>query len=159
VFVQPVPTGLRWARHPLGLGSFVPSIDRPDTLPGALCPSGGEPSAHPGVQHTHEVSAQECLRLAGEPYSLALGGLVWHALLLRSQGAMASTFVACGAWLSSLSPNNNRIKCTFRNHLPWAVLSGGQRDNRSTGSNSPAWLFVYRGSKPYVDRHSQVIQI
>src|ERR1700694_800845 len=43
-------------RHPLGLGLFVPSIDRPDTLPGALCPSGGEPSAQPGVKyntHTH----------------------------------------------------------------------------------------------------------
>jgi hypothetical protein len=27
---------------------FVPSLDRPNTLPGALCLSGGELSAQPG---------------------------------------------------------------------------------------------------------------
>src|SRR6202165_5992459 len=49
-------------RHPLGLGLFVPSIDRPDTLPGALCPSGGEPSAQPGVKYnTHTHTRLLCL--------------------------------------------------------------------------------------------------
>jgi hypothetical protein len=41
-------------RHPLVLGSFVHSIERPDALSGALCFSGGEPSAQPGEnKHTH----------------------------------------------------------------------------------------------------------
>jgi hypothetical protein len=41
-------------RHPLVLGSFVHSIERPDALSGALCFSGGEPSAQPGENtHTH----------------------------------------------------------------------------------------------------------
>jgi hypothetical protein len=56
-------------RHPLVFGPFVPSLDRPDMLLGALCPSGGEPSAQPGEkykQQQHRLTLHSSLsRTAG----------------------------------------------------------------------------------------------
>src|ERR1700694_3999835 len=42
------------ASTPTRSWSIVPSLDRPDTLLGALCPSGGEPSAQPGVKYQQQ---------------------------------------------------------------------------------------------------------
>jgi hypothetical protein len=48
--------------------SIVPSVDRPDTLLGALCPSGGEPSAQPGVKYQQQNNNNILLGWLGGAY-------------------------------------------------------------------------------------------